>query len=59
MDKVITVLILVIVGWFMYVGVIYRLMHPDLTETQLQLKVFSFGVYDPYENNEKRCDVSR
>jgi len=52
MDKVIAILVLAVISWFLYVGVVYRLTHPDLTETQLQLKVFSFGLYDPYDDDK-------
>ena len=46
------VLITLFVGWSLYVDVFCRFAHPELTETQLQLKFISAGLYDPLENTK-------
>jgi len=33
-------------GWVLYVGLIFRLQHPDYTETELTLYMLTLGNYE-------------
>ena len=44
-------LIIFFITWVFYVAIPYRLSHPELTETQFELKVFSMGFYNPLKKD--------
>lgn len=44
-------LVIAFIIWVLYVALPYRLTHPELTETQLTFKMWSFGMYDPLKED--------
>jgi hypothetical protein len=46
-------LTIVFIIWAFYIGIPYRLSNPELTETQLGLKLWSLGFYDPLKPENK------
>jgi hypothetical protein len=50
-DIIKVVLTTIFLLWVFYVAIPYRFGHPELTETQLQMKIFSMGSYDPLKKD--------
>jgi len=54
LDNSLVVLVMGLVGYLFISNIYFRVTHPEYTETQLFLKVMTFGGYEPIKIKESK-----
>ena len=54
LDNSLFVLVIGLVGYLFVGNIYFRVIHPEYTETQLFLKVMTFGGYEPIKIKESK-----